>query len=55
MAIIIAKFLGISIPIIAKKIKLDPAIMSQPVISTILDIVSIVIYLAFAHLIMLGL
>ena len=41
---IIAKFLGISLPVLAKKIHLDPAVMSQPVISTILDILSIVCF-----------
>lgn len=55
ISIIIAKILGVSIPIIAKKIKLDPAVMSQPVISTILDIVSIIIYFVLANLIMKGL
>lgn len=55
ISIIFAKLLGVAIPIIAKKIKLDPAVMSQPVISTILDIISIIIYFVLAQLIMKGL
>lgn len=47
----LAKLLGVTLPVLAKKIHLDPAVMSQPVISTILDIVSIVFYFAFSLLI----
>lgn len=49
-----AKLLGISLPVFAKKIHLDPAVMSQPVISTILDIISIVVYFLFSLLIFQG-
>ena len=55
ISVIFAKLLGVSIPLLAKKIKLDPAVMSQPVISTILDIISIIIYFLLAQLIMKGL
>lgn len=44
ITIVLAKFLGISLPVLAKAIHLDPAVMSQPVISTVLDILSIVVY-----------
>jgi magnesium transporter len=46
VAILIAKWLGVTIPLLAKACHIDPAVMSQPLISTILDIVSIVLYLA---------
>ncbi len=55
VTITFAKMLGVSLPVLAKKIHLDPAVMSQPIISTILDIFSIVIYFVFANLIMRGL
>lgn len=55
ISIVIAKFLGVSLPVLAKKIHLDPAVMSQPVISNILDIISICIYYVFAVLIIKGL
>lgn len=44
ITIVIAKMIGISLPVLAKAVHLDPAVMSQPVISTILDILSIVVY-----------
>lgn len=47
---VISKLLGVSLPMLAKKIHLDPAIMSQPIVSTILDIVTILIYFGLALL-----
>ena len=35
--VIIAEFIGCALPLIAKKVKLDPAIMATPLISTIVD------------------
>lgn len=49
ITIVIAKMIGISLPVLAKAIHLDPAVMSQPVISTILDILSIVVYFLLFH------
>ncbi|MFA6624418.1 MAG: magnesium transporter, partial [Bacilli bacterium] len=54
LAIMVAKFLGVSLPMLAKKIHLDPAVMSQPLISNILDVVSICVYFLFASLLMKG-
>ncbi len=54
IVIVIAKWLGVSIPLLAKKLHLDPAVMSQPVISTLLDIISIVVYLVISVLIVKG-
>lgn len=51
---VVAKFLGVSVPVLAKKIHIDPAVISQPMISTVLDIVSIAIYFCFSALIMKG-
>lgn len=48
----IAKILGCSLPMLAKKLKLDPAIMAAPIISTILDSCSILIYFKIAVTIM---
>lgn len=44
----IAKVIGGILPIIAKKIHLDPVIMASPIISTMLDATSLFIYFAFA-------
>ena len=46
--VIIAKFIGCVLPLIAKKIKLDPALMAAPLISTILDTCSMLIYFQIA-------
>ena len=42
--IIIAKCLGASLPMFAKKIKLDPALMSGPIVTTLVDATSLLIY-----------
>ena len=39
-----AKFLGCSMPILASKIKIDPALMASPMITTIVDAVSVLAY-----------
>jgi len=53
VTIIMAKFVGATLPLIAKKCKLDPAVMASPFITTILDILSLLVYcfLATAFLI----
>lgn len=55
IVIIIAKWLGVTIPLLAKRFKLDPAVMSGPLLSTILDIVSIIVYLLVSVTIVNGL
>lgn len=42
--VIIAKLLGCILPIIAKKLKLDPAIMAAPLITTIVDTLSVLVF-----------
>ncbi len=46
--IICAKIVGCSLPIIAKKLKFDPAVMSSPFITTIVDAVCLLIYFGVA-------
>lgn len=46
--VIIAKMVGGLLPILAKSIKLDPAIMASPLISTIVDAISLLIYFGMA-------
>jgi len=46
--IIIAKVVGGILPIVAKRFKLDPAIMAAPIITTIVDALSLVIYFYLA-------
>ena len=46
--IIIAKFIGCTLPLFAKKIGFDPAVMASPFITTIVDAVSLLIYFSVA-------
>ena len=47
-----AKVVGCMLPLLAEKIGLDPAVMAAPFISTIVDVVSLVIYFSFATLLL---
>ncbi len=46
--VICAKFIGCTLPILAGKIGLDPAVMASPLITTVMDSVSLLIYFAAA-------
>ncbi|WP_331496598.1 magnesium transporter [Romboutsia sedimentorum] len=48
--VIIAKVVGGILPIIAKKLKLDPAIMASPLITTIVDTFALTVYFGLAKL-----
>ncbi len=52
-AIIVAKLIGCSLPIFAKIVKLDPALMAGPMIATLVDIVTLVIYFGLAKVFLL--
>lgn len=47
-AVVVAKVVGTILPMLAKKIKLDPAVMASPFITTIVDTVTLVIYFSIA-------
>lgn len=51
-AVIVAKMIGCSLPILAKLLHLDPALMAGPMITTIVDAITLVIYFGFARLIL---
>lgn len=46
--VIISQFIGCTLPMIAKKCRLDPAVMAAPLITTIVDAASILIYFSIA-------
>ena len=54
VTVIIAKIIGCTLPMIAKKIGFDPAVMASPFITTIVDACSLLAYFKIAS-IMLGL
>jgi len=48
LTVVIAKLIGCTLPLIAKKTGFDPAVMSSPFITTIVDALSLLIYFAIA-------
>ena len=52
IVVVFAKLIGGLLPMMAKKMKIDPALMATPMISSITDMVSVVIYLILATMIM---
>ena len=46
--VIMAKLVGCTLPLLAKKVNLDPAIMASPLITTLVDTFSILIYFNIA-------
>ena len=50
LTVLIAKFIGCSLPILAKKIGFDPAVMASPFITTIVDACSLLIYFRLASI-----
>lgn len=52
LTIIIAKVIGCILPMIAKKLKFDPAVMASPFITTIVDACSLLVYFQIATLIL---
>ena len=47
-AVLIAKLVGCTLPMLAKKMGFDPAVMASPFITTIVDALSLLIYFAIA-------
>ena len=50
VTVMVAKIIGCSLPILAKLLKLDPALMAGPMITTIVDAISLLIYFNFANI-----
>ena len=48
VTVIIAKVVGSTLPLLAKKLGFDPAVMASPFITTIVDAVSLLVYFMFA-------
>ncbi len=47
--VLMAKSLGAVLPMLAKKLKLDPALMAAPLITTAVDMLSLVVYFSLAQ------
>lgn len=48
-AVIVAKLIGATLPILARQLRLDPAVMASPFITTIVDAVALMLYFAIAQ------
>ena len=46
--VVVAKLVGCCLPLIAKRLGFDPAVMASPFITTIVDAVSLILYFIFA-------
>ena len=52
VTVFVAKLVGCSLPMFAKKLGFDPAVMASPFITTIVDALSLLIYFEFATMIL---
>ncbi|MDR0400637.1 MAG: magnesium transporter [Treponema sp.] len=54
LTVLMAKTIGCVLPLLARKIRLDPAIMAAPLITTIVDAASLLVYLSLARSVFFG-
>ncbi len=52
ITVVCAKIVGCTLPMLAEKLKLDPAVMASPFITTIVDAISLLIYFTIAKAIL---
>ncbi len=48
VSIVLSKFIGSSLPLVIKKIKIDPAMLAGPMVTTLVDATSLIIYFVLA-------
>ena len=48
LTIVIAKLVGCTLPMLAKRLGFDPAVMASPFITTVVDALSLLVYFAVA-------
>ena len=52
VTVVLAKLVGCVLPMVAKKLGFDPAVMASPFITTIVDALSLLVYFMFAQMIL---
>ena len=52
ITVVIAKVVGSTLPLFAKKLGFDPAVMASPFITTIVDALSLLVYFSIARAIL---
>ena len=50
VTVLFAKIVGCSLPLLAKKLGFDPAVMASPFITTIVDALSLLVYFGVANI-----
>ena len=53
LTVLAAKVIGCTLPLLAKKLNFDPAVMASPFITTIVDAMSLLVYFGIANLLLL--
>jgi magnesium transporter len=48
MIVVVAKFIGCTLPILTKKLGFDPTVMASPFITTIVDALGLIVYFTIA-------
>jgi magnesium transporter len=48
MIVVVAKFIGCTLPILTKKLGFDPTVMASPFITTIVDALGLIVYFQVA-------
>ena len=54
LTVLVAKIIGCSLPMLAKKLGFDPAVMASPFITTIVDALSLLVYFGVANALLLA-
>ena len=52
MTVLVAKTVGCILPVCAKKLGFDPAVMASPFITTIVDALSLLVYFTIAKVLL---
>ncbi len=52
VTVVIAKVVGCTLPLVAKRLGFDPAVMASPFITTIVDALSLLVYFLFAQVLL---
>ena len=54
LTVVVAKIIGCSLPMIAKKLGFDPAVMASPFITTMVDALSLLVYFGIANALLIN-
>ena len=49
ITLVVSKTIGCTLPVVAKKLKMDPAVMAAPIVTTIVDCTALMVFFAIAR------